>query len=94
VHDTLGRARGEDGVAATLGQLTNVIGAEAIDILFVGDGRGDVVLGDVARQGELDEDAVDRGIVVQAAELVQQLGLSDLSGVVQQLTRNTSLSVA
>lgn len=44
VHDTLGGARRENGGAAALGELTNVVGAEPVDILLVSHGRGDVVL--------------------------------------------------
>lgn len=57
--DSLGGAGGEDGLAAALGELANVVGAESVDILLVGDGGGDVWLRDVLGERELDEDAVD-----------------------------------
>ena len=37
-HDTLGCAWGEERLAAALGQLTDALNAEAIDVLLVRDG--------------------------------------------------------
>jgi hypothetical protein len=46
---------------------------EAVHVLFRPDGREDGVGIDLPRQGELDEDSVDRSISVQPADEVEQL---------------------
>jgi hypothetical protein len=63
-HDTFGCAWDKERLTATLGQLANVAGAEAIDVLLIGNGRGDGVFRDVLGEGKLDQDTVDGGIVV------------------------------
>ncbi|PMB72907.1 hypothetical protein BM221_000324 [Beauveria bassiana] len=47
VHDTLGGTWCKDGGATALGELTDIVGAEAVDVLFVGNSRGNGVLGKV-----------------------------------------------
>lgn len=47
-HDTLGCAGDEIGVTTTLGQLTDVVSAEAVDILLAQDGGCDSVLRNMA----------------------------------------------
>lgn len=91
MHGTLGGAWREDGRAAALGELTDVVGAEAVDILFVGDSRGDGVLGEVSRQRQLDKDAVDGGVVVEAADQVEDFGLGSGLGEGNELAVNVGL---
>lgn len=93
LHDTLWRAWGEEWDTATLGQLTNVDCAEAIDILLVCYGGGNRVLRDVLWDWELDQDTVDGGVVVQDIDLVDELALSGRLGEVNELAADTSLRV-
>lgn len=89
--DSLGGAGREDGLAAALGELADVVGAEPVDILLVSDGGRDVGLRDVLRKGQLDEDAVDRVVVVEAKDLLEQLDLGNVLGEVKQLAVDAGL---
>lgn len=89
--DSLGGAGSEDGLAAALGELTNVVGAEAVNILLVCDGGGDVGLRDVLRKRQLDEDTVDRVVVVEAKDLLEELDLGNVLGEVKQLAVDAGL---
>lgn len=91
MHDTLGSARNKEGLATSLGELTDVPSAEAINILLVRYGRSDVILGQVRGKGKLDQDTVNSRIIVQLADLVEQLRLSDGCGQVNKLAVNGSL---
>jgi hypothetical protein len=62
-------------VAAPLGELSDVGGAEAVDVLLAGDDGGDGILGDALWKWELDQDAVDRGVVVEVLDAGDELGL-------------------
>lgn len=90
-HDTLGGAWDEMGVAAALGKLTNVESTETVDILLVGNGRSDVVLGDVLGEGQLDKHAVDTGVVVELDYLGNKLGLGGILVELDQLGLDTAL---
>ena len=90
-HDTLGGARDEMGVAAALGKLADVKSAEAVDILLVGNGRSDIVLGNVLGEWQLDEHAVDSRVVVELDYLGNKLGLGDILAELDQLGLNTAL---
>ena len=57
-HHPLGRAGAQQGHAQ--GQPTDVVGMEAIHVLGRQDALDDLLLVDVVRQGQLDQDAVDR----------------------------------
>lgn len=50
------------------------------------------MLGDVLGEGQLDEDAVNAGVVVVGVERVQQLGLGDVFGELDELTVDVGLS--
>lgn len=89
--DTLGGARCEDGLAAALGELANVVGTKAVDILLVSDSGGNVRLGDVLGERQLDQDAVDRVVVVETADLVKEFNLGDVLWEVKQLAVDAGL---
>ncbi len=90
-HDALGGAGDEKGVAAALGQLADVVGAEAVDILLAGDGRGDVVLGDALGERQLHEDTVHGRVVVEGDDTGDQLGLGGRLIELDELARNAAL---
>lgn len=78
-------------MAAALGELADVVGTEAVDILLAGHGRGDVVLGHVLGQRQLDQDAVDRGVIVEGGDLGDELGLGGRLIKLDQLASNAAL---
>jgi hypothetical protein len=90
-HDTLGGAGYEEGAASPLGELANVGGAEAIDVLLVTNGRGDGVLVEVFGEGELDKEAMNAGVVVKPVDLVEELGLADGGGEMEEFAVNVGL---
>lgn len=69
-------------MSSTLCKLADVVGTEAIDILLIGDGGRDVVLGNVFRDRQLNKDTVDCGVVIQAFDLLEKL---DLGGGIRKV---------
>lgn len=76
----MGRAWDEEWLATTLCELSNVAGGEAVDILLGVDCLGDGILRDVLGKRKLDEDSVNRVVVVQLGDLLKQLCLGNLVG--------------
>lgn len=91
LHDTLWSAWSEEWLSTTLGKLTNVGGTEAINILLVGNGRGNVVLGDVLWNWELNQDTVDGWVVVEVVDALNELDLGDGLWVVNELAGDAGL---
>jgi hypothetical protein len=50
------------------------------------------VLGDVFWERQLDEDAVDGGVVVEVVDTLEELGFSDVFGEVDEFTVNVCLA--
>lgn len=78
-------------MASSLRQLPDVLGTEPIDILLSNDGRGDGVLGDVVGEWKLDEDAVDRVVIVQLGDLLKQLRLSNFRRQMDEFAKDPGL---
>lgn len=72
-HDSLGSAGGKERLASALGKLADVEGAKAVDILLGRDSLGDGKLVEVLGDGELDEDAVNVGVVVEGFNVFNEL---------------------
>jgi hypothetical protein len=72
--DAGGRAGLEKGIL-TEEELADIDGVEAVDVLAVIDGAENFVFLEVARERGLDEDSVDLGIVVEAVDEGEKLGL-------------------
>lgn len=92
--DTLGSAGSEDGLAAALGKLANVVGSKAVNILLVSDSRGDACLRDVLGERQLDKDAVDSIVVVKTTDLIEELDLGNVLWEVKQLAVDAGLETA
>src|SRR5690606_33757831 len=90
-HDALGCARNKERLAAPLRELANVVSTEAIDVLLIHYGRRDGVLPNVLGERKLHDDAVDIWVVVQAVQLIEQLGLGDILRIVQKFAGDTGL---
>ena len=67
-------------MSTTLRQLANARNTESIDVLLVDYGRRDGVLGDVFREGQLDEDAVDCGVVIEVVDALEDSSFCDIVG--------------
>lgn len=77
-HDTLGGARDERGLSTTPSKFTDIERPEAIDIFRRGDSSGDSGLGNVFGDGQLNQDSVDRGVIVQVLDFLEELGLGNV----------------
>lgn len=73
-------------MACPLCELTDVLGAEAIDIFLSTDGRGDSILRNVIGDWELDQDPMDRSVVVELVDLLEELCLGDVGGQMSEFT--------
>ena len=58
---------------------------EAVDVLFGGEGVDDLLFVDVARQRELDEDAVDARIPVEPVDDAEEFGFGDVAAISERL---------
>ncbi|KAI6748788.1 hypothetical protein HG531_007735 [Fusarium graminearum] len=90
-HATLGCARNEKRLATPLGELSNVFGAEAVDILLVCHKRCNGILRNVLGERQLNQDTMDSRVVVVLTNMVKELCLGDRFRIVQQLAVNASL---
>jgi len=68
-HDTLGGAGHEKGLAASFCELSNVGDAKAVDILLVDNCRSDCVLGNMGRDGQLNEDSMNSWVIVELLDV-------------------------
>lgn len=91
LHDTLWSARGEQWLSTTLGELANVGGTEAINILLVGDSGRDVVLGHMLWHWKLDQDTVDGWVVVLLLDCLNECELGGLFRELDELAADASL---
>ena len=91
LHHRQGRAGDEQRLSSPLGQLPDINRAETINILLVRYGGCNRMLGQVLREGELDEDAVYGGVVVGFGDFLKNLGLGDVFGEVDCFAENVCL---
>ena len=63
-----------------------------VNILLGINGLGDETIIQMIRQGELDKNSVDLGVIVQSMDLGQQLELADSRGQVEELKVHSGLS--
>ena len=82
LHDAGRCGRTETGQADA--HAADVDGVEAVDVLVGQDGLGDLLLVNVGGQGELDYEAVDLGVAVEAVDFADELGLGDGVGEAEQ----------
>lgn len=78
-------------MTTALGELSNVLGSKAVHVLFVDDGGGDGILGNVLGNGELDEDTVNGRVIVQGLDLLEEFRLAYVFGVVVETAVNVGL---
>lgn len=91
LHHSFRSAGDKERATAPLSQLTDVDRTESIDILLIGDSRGDGMFGQVLGERQLDENAMDRGVIVGLGDLLEDLGLCDVLGEVDNLADDTGL---
>ena len=80
-------------MTAPLGELSDVGSAEAVDILLAGDDRSDSILGNALWKGELDQNAVDGGVMVEVLDAGDELGLRGRLVELDELTVDAALLV-
>jgi hypothetical protein len=90
-HDALGCTWGEERAASPLRKLSNVVCAEAINILLIRDGRGYFILRKMSRNWELDQNAVDSRVMVEAGNLFDKLGFRDSIRIMEKFAVDTCL---
>jgi hypothetical protein len=76
---------------ALLCELANVSCAKAVDILLGRYGGSDGILIDVLRKWQLNQDAMDTGVVIQDMELGKELRLGNAFVVLQELAADFRL---
>ena len=68
---------GADEAGQADGEAADIDGVEAVDVLAMVDGLDDFLAVDVAREGQLDDEAVDASIVVELVDFAEEFGFAD-----------------
>jgi hypothetical protein len=92
-HDTLGCAGNEQWLTTALGKGTDAHGTETIDVLFVRNGGGDGMFGDVIGQRKLDEYTMNFGVIVGLFDFKKELCFCDSLRELDDTAENVCLVV-